>query len=85
MGENGPEVQIQLVNALQKEEDLISIAPVVVKILEEVLKPDVSGNTTGSFTVTIQTGTVFYSEALARARLVAIELLAKLAQIPSNG
>ena len=81
----GPEVQIQLVNALQKEDDLISIAPVVVKILEEVLKPDVSGNTTGSFTVTIQTGTVFYSEALARARLVAIELLAKLAQIPSNG
>ena len=78
--EYGPAVQIELIEALKKEENLTLIEPITVRILEEILKPDITGTTFGASKVTIHRGTIVYSEALAKARSDAIALLVHLAR-----
>ena len=80
----GPVVQIELVEALKKDKGFTLIEPIAIRILEEILKPDITGTTVGASTVTIHRGTLVYSEALAKARSDAIALLAHLARTPNN-
>ena len=80
--EHGPAVQVQLIDALKREQDLRPIVAIATEILGKILEPDITGTTRNSSTINYHTGTVIYSEDLARVRSSAIELLEQLARGP---
>ncbi|MDI6853883.1 MAG: RelA/SpoT domain-containing protein [Deltaproteobacteria bacterium] len=76
----GPLVQHLLVGRIRclNIEELIFIKPVVLKILGQVLAPEVEGTSSTYKTFTIHTGTVVPSEMLINTRSNAIEILKDL-------
>ena len=72
----GPAVQVRLAETLAKEEDIASIAPLAMVIASEILKPDITGTTSSSTTVTFRRGVVVHSDALQKARRMVIEAIA---------
>lgn len=75
----GPIAQTRLAAALKAEENLDAMAPIAAAICGEILKPDITGTSSSSNTVTFHTGAVIYSEALAAARRDALDMLIQLA------
>jgi len=75
----GPIAQTRLAAALKAEENLGTMAPIAAAICGEILKPDITGTSSSSTTVTFHTGAVVYSEALAAARRDALDMLIQLA------
>ena len=59
----GPLVQVRLAEALSKEEDFASIAPLAIAIASKILKPDITGASSSSTTVTFHRGAIVYSGA----------------------
>ena len=80
----GPSVQVELVDRLKSEPDLQAIAPVAIKILGEVLKPEITGTTSSSNTMTFHRGSIPYSDDLADARRDAIQVLSEIAEQSTN-
>ena len=76
----GPEVQVRLAEALSNEEDITAIAPLVITIASEILKPDITGTTSSSSSVTFHRGVVVHSEALGKARRTALDIIATYAE-----
>ena len=76
----GSAVQIELVDRLKSQPDRQVIAPVAIKILGEVLKPEITGTTSSSKTMTFHRGAIPYSDALADARRDSIRILSELAE-----
>ena len=76
----GSAVQIELVDRLKSQPDRQVIAPVAIKILGEVLKPEITGTTSSSKTMTFHRGALPYSDALADARRDSIRILSELAE-----
>lgn len=75
----GPIAQTRLATALKAEDNLGAIAPIAATICGEILKPDITGTSSSSSTVTFQTGAIIYSDALAAARRDALDMLIQLA------
>jgi len=75
----GPIAQTRLANALKAEENLDAMAPIAATICGEILKPDITGTSSSSNTVTFHTGAIIYSDALAVARRNALDVLILLA------
>ena len=75
----GPIAQTRLTNALKAEENLDAMAPIAATICGEILKPDITGTSSSSNTVTFHTGAIIYSDALAAARRNALDVLILLA------
>ena len=75
----GPIAQTRLANALKAEENLDAMAPIAATICGEILKPDITGTSSSSNTVTFHTGAIIYSDALAAARRNALDVLILLA------
>lgn len=80
----GPAVQIELVARLRSQPDRQAIAPVAIKILGEVLKPEITGTTSSSNTMTFHWGSIPYSDDLAYARRDAIQVLSEIAEQSTN-
>ncbi len=80
----GPAVQVELVDRLKSQPDRQAIAPVAIKILGEVLKPDITDSTSSWNTVTLHTASIPYSDALADARRDSIRMLSKIAEHSAN-
>ncbi len=80
----GPAVQVELVDRLKSHSDRQAIAPVAIKILEEVLKPDITGTTSSSNALTLHSAAILYSDALAGARQDSIRMLSELAEQSAN-
>ena len=76
----GPEVQVRLAEALSNEKDITAIAPLVITIASEILKPDIRGTTSSSSSVTFHRGAVVHSEALGNARRTALDIIATYAE-----
>ena len=55
------------------------MAPIAATICGEILKPDITGTSSSSNTVTFHTGAIIYSDALAAARRNALDVLILLA------
>jgi len=75
----GPIAQTRLATALKAEDNLGVIAPIAAAICGEILKPDITGTSSSSNTVTFHTGAINYSGALAVARREAVDMLIQLA------
>ena len=75
----GPIAQTRLATALKTEDNLGAIGPIAAVICGEILKPDITGTSSSSNTVTFHTGAIIYSDALAAARRDAIDMLIQLA------
>ena len=75
----GPAVQVRLAETLSREEDIASIAPLATAIASEILKPDITGTTWSSTTVTFHSGVVVHNDALQKARRMVIETIAEYA------
>ena len=80
----GPAVQIELVDRLKSQPDRQAIAPVAIKILGEVLKPDITDTTWSSSAVNLHSASIPYSAALADARRDAIRMLSEIAEQSAN-
>lgn len=80
----GPAVQIELVDRLKSQPDRQVIAPVAIKILGEVLKPDITDTTSSWNAVTLHSASIPYSDALADARRDSIRILSELAEQSAN-
>ena len=80
----GPAVQIELVDRLKSQPDRQAIAPVAIKILGEVLKPDITDTTWSSSAVNLHSASIPYSAALADARRDAIQVLSEIAEQSAN-
>ena len=76
----GPEVQVRLAEALSNEKDITAIAPLVITIASEILKPDITGTTSSSSSVTFHRGVIVHSEALGKARRIVLDILATYAE-----
>ena len=76
----GPAVQVELVDRLKAEPDRRAIAPVAIRILGEVLKPDITGTTSSSSAVNLHSASIPYSAALADARRDSIQVLSEIAE-----
>jgi ppGpp synthetase/RelA/SpoT-type nucleotidyltranferase len=76
----GPLIQHLLVERIRhiNNEELALIKPVVLKVLGQVLQPEVQGTSSTYNTLTIHTGTVVPSEMLINMRSNAIEILMAL-------
>ena len=75
----GPIAQTRLAAALKAEDNLETIAAIAAAICGEILKPDITGTSSSSNTVTFHTGAIIYSDALAVARRDALDMLIQLA------
>lgn len=77
---HGPIVQMMLVTQIKafRTDELETLRPLLVLVLHEILKPELSGTSNTSNTVTIHQGSVIASEELIEIRLDAIELLKNL-------
>jgi len=73
----GPIVQQGLMDHIKKltKEECEQLRPLIIPVLEEILSPEISGTTGGFDTITIHTGAVVASDALARLRGDAVEAL----------
>ena len=80
----GPAVQVELVARLKSQPDRQAIAPVAIKILGEVLKPDITGTTITSSAMNLHRGSISYSDDLADARRDAIRMLSEIAEQSTN-
>ena len=80
----GPSVQVELVDRLKSQPDRQAIASVAIKILGEVLKPEITGTTSSSNTMTFHRGSIPYSDDLADARRDAIQVLSEIAEQSTN-
>ena len=76
----GPTVQVELVDRLKSQPNRQAIAPVAIKILGEVLKPDITGTTSSSSAVNLHSASIPYSDAWADARRDSIRMLSELAE-----
>ncbi|MEQ8747086.1 RelA/SpoT domain-containing protein [Pyruvatibacter sp.] len=79
--EFGPVVQTRLAALLKAEARLGHMAPIAVTVCGEILKPDITGTSSSSDSVTLHTGAVIYSDALAAARREAIDTLVHLVAV----
>ncbi|MCF6343733.1 MAG: hypothetical protein L3J15_03505, partial [Devosiaceae bacterium] len=70
-------VQLELLSLVSKEtgNELANLAPLLSKILGEIVKPDVSGTTNTSDTVTFHSGHVPINEEIIKLRKKSIKLL----------
>ena len=80
----GPTVQVELVDRLKSQPNRQTIAPVAIKILGEVLKPDITGTTITSSAMNLHRGSISYSDDLADARRDAIRMLSEIAEQSTN-
>ncbi len=82
----GPIVQSVLVDRIGTlpEEQLSQCRHVVIKVLEQVLEPEVSGTTSTYNTVTFHRGTVAPSDMASRVRSKAIDFLETLLRTSEN-
>ena len=76
----GPSIQISLAEALSKEEDIASIAPLMIRISEKILQPEITGVTARSNSATFHKGVIVHSEALAMARRTVVEIISAYAE-----
>ena len=76
----GPWIQVILAEALSKEKDIASIAPLATTIASKILEPDITGTTWSSTAVTLHRGVIVHSDALAKARRMVIETIAVYAE-----
>ena len=76
----GPSVQVSLAESLSKEEDIASIAPLMIRISSKILRPEITGATARSNLVTFRRGVVVHSEALAKARRIVVEIISTYAE-----
>ena len=74
----GPYVQVRLAEALSNEPDIAPIAPLATAIAREILRPDISGATWSSSTVTLSRGDVPYSQALQDARTTVVDVISRI-------
>ena len=76
----GPSIQVILAEALSKENDIASIAPLATTIASKILEPDITGSTWSSTSVTLHTGVIVHSDALEKARRTVIGTIAAYAE-----
>ena len=76
----GPAVQVRLAEALSKEKDIASIAPLATAIASKILEPDITGATSSSTTLTFHRGVIVHSDALEKARRMVVETIAAYAE-----
>ena len=76
----GPVVQEILAEKLSEEQEIGSIAALATTIASEILEPDIAGTTWSSSAVTLRTGAIVHSDALAKARRKVIETIAAYAE-----
>lgn len=77
---HGPVVQVRLADALANEKDILPIAPVVMAIAKQILKPEITGTTSSSNSITFHSGVIAYSEGLQRARRTVIDVVGRYAE-----
>ena len=76
----GPMVQVRLADALSKETDIASIAPIATAIASAILRPDITGTTWSSNALTYSRGVVTHSPALEEARRTVVDVVSGYAQ-----
>ena len=76
----GPLIQVRLAEALSREEDIASIAPLATTIACKILEPDITGTTSSSNAMTFHRGVIVHSDALEKARRVIVETIAAYAE-----
>lgn len=76
----GPVVQEILAGKLSEEQDIGSIAALATTIASKILEPDIAGATWSSSGVTLSTGAIVHSDALAKTRRKVIETIAAYAE-----
>ena len=76
----GPLVQVRLAEALSKEGDIGSFAPIATTIASKILKPDITGTTSSSTAVMLHHGVVIHSQALETARSSTIVTISAYAE-----
>jgi ppGpp synthetase/RelA/SpoT-type nucleotidyltranferase len=74
----GPYAQTVLVQKIRTIDKINPLRPVLLKVLGEALKTEVHGVSSGYESITLTQGSIVWSEALARLRAEAIDLLTEL-------